>query len=145
MVFLKLWGRNGNNQQSQPDYYEEGVALIRQEFYHKALISLRLALKYNQQDAAALEQMAIAYTRIGLTRDAIRAYRTALDKRPGGPSLHYGLGCLLLEAGAREEAARHFRDFLDYAPRDWGRPGELEHARGALEELRMAVAEASPV
>ena len=74
MVWWKIWDKNGEGNGGYPDYYEEGVELSRQELYHDALTSFRLALKHRPQDPATLEQMAVVYTHISLYDDAVRQY-----------------------------------------------------------------------
>lgn len=132
MVWWKFWERPAPR---GPDYYEEGVALVGRELYHDALTSFRLALRANPDDAATHEQMAVAYTHIGLQEEAVRAYRRALELRPASPSAHYGLGFLMLKAGNTSDAVTHLNAFLSHA-----RPGReearhLEHARRTLERL----------
>jgi len=117
-----------------PDYYEEGVQLARQGMYHDALTSFRLALKERPTDPATLEQIAVVYTHIGLAEEAVRAYGTALELRPGSPSAHYGLAFLLLKAGAHREAMEHLEAFLANA-RAPEETKHLEHARRTLERL----------
>ena len=133
MTWWKFWERASGA--GAPDYYEEGVALVRQELYHEALTSFRLALKANPDDAATHEQMAVAYTHIGLVEDARRAYRFAIDLRPRSPSAHYGLAFLLLRDGGSEEAAVHLREFLDLAQADREDDRQIEHARRTLARL----------
>ena len=141
MVWWKIWGSNGRRRGGQPDFYEEGVELIRQELYHDALISFRLSLKYNPRHPATLEQMAVVYTHIGLTDDAVRAYVAALEERPRSTAAHYGLAFLLLRKGAEREASRHLQQFLAHARGDREEPRHLEHARRTLQRLGVPVAE----
>lgn len=141
MVRWKIWDSNGKRRHDQPDFYEEGVELVRQELYHEALTSFRLCLKYNPRHPATLEQMAVVYTHIGLTDDAVRAYGAALEERPRSAAAHYGLAFLLLKRGAEREATRHLQEFLAYARGDREEPRHLEHARRTLQRLGAPVAE----
>ena len=70
MGWWKIWARNGS---VTTDFYEEGVVLARKELHHDALTSFRLALKQKPHDPATLEQIAVAYTHIGLHDQAVRA------------------------------------------------------------------------
>jgi Flp pilus assembly protein TadD len=54
------------------DYYREGLELLGVGKYHEALTSFRLALREAPRDHAVLQQMAIAYTRIGMTDEALK-------------------------------------------------------------------------
>ena len=77
------WWRNlitGRAEESsgETDYYQEGVDLLRQEKYHEALTSFRLALRENPNDTDVLQQIAVTYPHIGMTDEAIRTYRRVL-------------------------------------------------------------------
>ena len=141
MVWWKIWDSDGRRRRGQPDFYEEGVELVQQALYHEALTSFRLSLKYNPRHPATLEQMAVVYTHIGLTDDAVRAYVAALEERPRSTAAHYGLAFLLLRKGAEREASRHLEEFLAYARGDREEPRHLEHARRTLQRLGVPVAE----
>ena len=143
MTRWKIWSRNGGRRVGEPDYYEEGVDLVRQGLYHEALISFRLFLKHQPQHAATLEQMAVVYTHIGLADEAVRAYAAALEERPRSPAAHYGLAFLLLRKGAVGEARRHLEEFLVLARADREEPRHLDHARRTLQRLGAPVAEAA--
>ena len=143
MTWWKIWSGNGGRVREEPDYYEEGIDLVRQGLYHEALISFRLSLKHEPRKAATLEQMAVVYTLIGLTDDAARSYTAALKERPRSPAAHYGLAFLLLKKGAEGEARRHLQEFLAAARSGLEEPRHLEHARRTLQRLGAPVAEAA--
>lgn len=117
------------------DYYAEGVALLESGAYHEALTSLRLALREQPKDITVRQQIAIAYTRIGMTEEAIRTYRAVLEDEPDAIGAHYGLAFLLLREGGREAAVRHLRAFLDGAPDGAAIRRHVEHARTTLARL----------
>ncbi len=129
-----LSGRTGTSARD-PDYYEEGIGLLREEKFHEALTSFRLALRENPNDAEALQQLAVTYTRIGMTDEAIRTYRRALEIKPHAAGAHYGLAFLLLARGERDEAIAHLRAFLARPPREPGAERHLAHARSSLADL----------
>ena len=120
------------------DYYAEGVQLLRTGHYHEAVTSFRLALREDPNDAAVLQQIAIAYTRIGMTDEATRTYRTVLQNDPKASGAHYGLAFLLLREGRGQEAAAHLRTFLEVAPRTADAARHIEHARKTLREISEA-------
>lgn len=133
MPWWKFWeGEEGGKE--TPDYYEEGVSLARQERYHEALTSFRLALRERPDDPATLEQMAVVYTQIGVTDEAVKLYRRALSLR-NSPAAHYGIAFLLLRRGAPEEAAEHLGAFLRAAPSGPDAEQHVRHARETLERL----------
>ncbi|MFV1987980.1 MAG: tetratricopeptide repeat protein [Gemmatimonadota bacterium] len=133
MTWWKFWEQGSGG--GDPDYYDEGVALVERELYHDALTSFRLALKANPDDPATLEQMAVVYTHIGLHEEAARAYERAIELRPRSPSAHYGLAFLQIRIGQRFEAAGHLRAFLEYARPDRVEERQIEHARQTLDRL----------
>lgn len=133
MPWWKFWEREEAEREAL-DYYEEGVALARQERYHEALTSFRLALRERPDDPATLEQMAVVYTHIGLLDEAVKLYRRALSRRPGSASAHYGIAFLLLRRGGEEEAAEHLRRFLALGDPD-GAEKHVRHARETLAQL----------
>lgn len=135
MNWWKFW-QEEEQRGEEPDYYEEGVDLVRQERYHEALTSFRLALRERPDAAAPLEQMGVVYTRIGMTDEALKAYRRALEREPDSAGAHYGLGFLLLNRGREEEAERHLSAFLEGAPEAQAAARHVRHARETLEELQ---------
>ncbi len=119
----------------EPDYYEEGTSLLREEKFHEALTSFRLALRENPNDADSMQQLAVTYTRIGMTDEAIRTYRRALEIKPHAAGAHYGLAFLLLGRGDEDEAVAHLRAFLARPPRTAGADRHIAYAREILADL----------
>lgn len=117
------------------DYYAEGAELLREEKYHEALTSFRLALRENPNDTDVLQQIAVTYTLIGMTDEAVRTYRRVLELKPHTPGAHYGLSFLLLQRNREDDAVAHLRAFLAHPPAEDGADRHIEHARATLEEL----------
>jgi Flp pilus assembly protein TadD len=117
------------------DYYREGVELLGVGKYHEALTSFRLALREAPKDSAVLQQMAITYTRIGMTDEAMKTYRLVLEKDPSVVGAHYGLAFLCLREGRREDARTHLEAFLAHPPSGPEARRHVEHARQTLNEL----------
>jgi Flp pilus assembly protein TadD len=117
------------------DYYAEGVELLREEKYHEALTSFRLALRSDPSDTDVLLQMAIAYTRIGTSDEAIRIYRRVLELKPHASGAHYGIAFLLLGRGDRDDAVMHLRAFIARPPTSASAQRHVEHARATLADL----------
>jgi Flp pilus assembly protein TadD len=135
MSWWKFWEDDGDDVEESPDYYGEGLGLVREERYHEALTAFRLALREDPEDASPLEQMGVVYTRIGMTDEAIKAYRRALEREPDSPAAHYGVGFLLLKRGREEEAGEHLEAFLENAP-PAAADDHVRHARETLDGLR---------
>lgn len=119
----------------QTDYYREGTDLLREEKFHEALTSFRLALRENANDTDVLQQIAVTYTHIGMTDEAIRTYRRVLEVRPHAAGAHYGLAFLLLQRGSVDEGVAHLRSFLAHPPQFAEAARHVAHARATLSEL----------
>jgi Flp pilus assembly protein TadD len=137
---MGLWKKLFKDESAAPDYYREGLELLRSGKYHEALTSFRLALRDTPRDVAVLQQIAIAYTRIGMTEEAAKTYRTVLQADPEASGAHYGLAFLLLRDGQRETAESHLRAFLDLAPGGPDAQRHVTHARETLAELQREAA-----
>lgn len=129
----KLFGSDDPN---RVDYYREGVDLLRDGKFHDALTSFRLALKDSPGDAVVLQQIAICYSRIGLTEEAAKTYRHVLQKDPQASGAHYGLAFILLRSGMSDEAIEHLQAFLSHAPAGPEASNHVAHARATLAQLR---------
>lgn len=118
------------------DYYQEGLDLQAEGHHHEALTSFRLALKEAPGDALVLQQIAVSYTRIGMSDEAIKTYRHVIDKDPMQPGAHYGLAFLLIRRGQDEEAVPHLQGFLRTARSGPEADDHLAHARGTLADIQ---------
>ncbi len=132
MSWLNIFG---NRQPRQVDYYEEGLELLNDGKFHEALTSFRLALKESPGDPIVLQQIAIAYTRIGMTEEAAKTYRHVLKSKPDAAGAHYGLAFLYLRGEQHEESIRHLKAFLANAPKGEGAEEHIDHARTTLAQL----------
>ncbi|MGI9625549.1 MAG: tetratricopeptide repeat protein [Longimicrobiales bacterium] len=134
---MSFWNKifGGPRRTEQVDYYEEGVALARQGKLHESLTSLRLALKEAPGDPIVLQQIAMAYTRIGMDEEAIKTYRHVLSRNPREVGAHYGLAFLLLKRNEDEEAVEHLRAFLGGPPLGTRAHRHVAHARATLTDL----------
>ena len=121
--------------EDQVDYYREGVDLLNAGRYHEALTSFRLAQRGSPGDIAIQQQIAITYTRIGMTDEAIKTYQAVLGRDSQASGAHYGLAFLELREGRAEPAMDHLRRFLDNPPDQPEAARHVEHARNTLEQL----------
>lgn len=126
------------------DYYEEGKDLFVAGKFHEALTSFRLALKASPGDLVVLQDIAMCYTRIGMTEEAAKTYRHVLQKDPEAAGAHYGLAFILLRGERPEESIPHLEAFLARAPRDESASAHVEHARSTLAQLRGNMYDAPP-
>jgi tetratricopeptide (TPR) repeat protein len=126
----------GDTDTGRVDYYREGVELLKDGKFHEGLTSFRLALKESPGDTVILQQIAICYTRIGMTEEAAKTYKHVLQKEPGAAGAHYGLAFILLRSGQREEAVGHLEAFLAEAPGAPEAGDHVAHARATLAHLR---------
>ncbi len=132
-VWKKLFG--GADEEGRVDYYDEGMELLSEGKFHDALTSLRLALKEQPGDPVVLQQIAIAYTRIGMTDEAAKTYRHVLQKDPKASGAHYGLAFLLIRSGQMKEAVPHLKAFLADPPTGSSAGQHIAHAEATLAQL----------
>jgi Flp pilus assembly protein TadD len=132
---MGIWKKLFRDESSEPDYYREGLELLRSGKYHEALTSFRLALRDAPGDVAVLQQIAITYTRIGMTEEAAKTYRSVLAADPAASGAHYGLAFLHLRQGERADAETHLRSFLELAPSGPDAQRHVAHARETLAQL----------
>lgn len=129
-----LLSGGSDGDQEHTDYYTEGAQLLREEKFHEALTSFRLALRESPSDTDVMQQIAVTYTRIGMTDEAVKTYRRVLELKPHAAGAHYGLAFLLLQRGSRDEAVAHLRAFLARPPQV-AAERHIAHARFTLAEL----------
>ena len=132
-VWKKIFG--GESGEERVDYYDEGMELLAEGKFHEALTSLRLALKEQPGDPVVLQQIAIAYTRIGMTDEAAKTYRHVLQKDPKASGAHYGLAFLMIRSGQMKDAIPHLKAFLDDPPTGTTASQHVAHAEATLAQL----------
>lgn len=133
---MAFWNKLfGGRDEDKVDYYREGLELLKVSKYHEALTSFRLAQRDSPDDEAVSQQIAITYTRIGMTDEAKKTYRSVLERDPNAAGAHYGLAFLVLREGRQEEAVQHLRAFLAQPPEGPEAAKHIEHARASLAEL----------
>jgi len=137
----QLFGQDSES--DRVDYYDEGLALVADGKFHEGLTSFRLALKESPGDPVVLQQIAICYTRIGMTEEAAKTYRHVLQKDPSASGAHYGLAFLLVRSGEPRAAIPHLRAFLASPPSGPEAQEHILHARETLEELTGETVEGS--
>jgi Flp pilus assembly protein TadD len=132
-----LGGRSKDQSKSRHvDYLSEAIALERQGDFDAALTSYRLALRDQPNDPKILQNIGIAYSKIGRVEEAMRAYRRALQVAPEQSAAHYGLAFLLLKRGDRAGAMHHLESFLHQPPADGEMERWVRHAQHTLTALR---------
>jgi tetratricopeptide (TPR) repeat protein len=132
----RLTGKTASQKPQKLDYLSEALALERQGDYDAALTSYRLAMRDQPSNFKVLQNMAIAYTKIGQPEQAIRCYHGALHIEPRLAGAHYGLAFLLLKRGDIADAAYHLDAFLLDAPKSPEATRWVTHARETLDALR---------
>ncbi len=139
---MAMWKKLfGARDEDKVDYYREGLELLKVAKYHEALTSFRLALRESPNDQAVSQQIAITYTRIGMTDEAKKTYRSVLERDPHAAGAHYGLAFLLLRDGREAEAVEHLRAFLAQAPEGEEAQRHIHHAKETLAGITGAPSE----
>jgi Flp pilus assembly protein TadD len=132
-----LGGRSKDQSKSRHvDYLSEAIALERQGDFDAALTSYRLALRDQPNDPRILQNIGIAYSKIGRVEEAMRAYHRALAVAPEQSGAHYGLAFLLLKRGDRAGAMSHLESFLTTPPTNGEMERWVRHAQQTLTALR---------
>ena len=126
------------------DYLTEALVLERQGDYDAALTSYRLALRDTPDDTRVLQNMAIAYSRLGRLEEAVKFYQRALEIDSSAAGAHYGLAFLLVKRGDGSGAERHLEAFLASPPSGDEAQRWIRHAHAALEQLRHPTGGAAP-
>jgi tetratricopeptide (TPR) repeat protein len=145
LAAMGIWNKLFKQDDERVDYYREGLELLKVGRYHEALTSFRLALRDAPDDPAVLQQIAITYTRIGMTDEAIKTYRSVLARDGRSAGAHYGLAFLLLREGRRDEAREHLGAFLETPPEGADAAAHIAHARQTLAELGASAVDAAAV
>lgn len=136
----RLLGQNSTvpSKTNRLDYLAEALSLERQGDFDGAITSYRLALRDRPNDPRILQNMAIAYSRLGRLDDAVRSYNRALTFDPALSGAHYGLAFLLLKRGDDEGARQHLTAFLQQPPAGDESERWIAHARQTLASLTSA-------
>ncbi len=101
-----------------------GGAYILQRKWNRAVAVLSKAVEVHPQNVMLWMNLGAAYLgNLQLAgpkhqRDAIAAYKRALEIDPQAPNVHYHLGLIYKERGELEEALTYFQQAYDIQPRD---------------------------
>src|SRR5438105_13385896 len=94
---MSFWDRLTGGKPKRPtenlDYLTEALALQRQGDYDAALTSYRLALRQRPNNHKVLQNMAIAYSKLGQRNEPVPCHRRALsiESTPSGAQDRLGL------------------------------------------------------
>jgi Tfp pilus assembly protein PilF len=123
-----------------------GLWLLAQGSPGPGLTHLQLARAVRPDLAKAHVNLGLAFTQLGLLRDAIETYEQALGRFPGEAAVPALLGEVLLKAGRARESIPHFRRAIALDPaasivrlgliRAHLAAGDMETARREYEALR---------
>ena len=90
--------------------YREGRPDAAIERYH-------MAVELDHDFLEAWTQLGCLFAETGKTKSAQEAFRVALDLHPDYPDAHFHLAELLEQSGHRDEAATHWRRYLEFDQR----------------------------
>jgi predicted TPR repeat methyltransferase len=99
-------------------HYNLAIVLKAQRRLSEAAASYNRAIALKPDYADAHNTLGNIWKILGETGKARISFEQALRYKPGNADTHYNLGILCSEAGAREEAARHYRHCLECDPED---------------------------
>jgi Flp pilus assembly protein TadD len=95
-----------------PSHAEYQKALDDARASEQALTQLREAVRLHPEDAALLDQLALALLRSGKSDEAIEQFQKALQLHPEAAQAHNNLGMALLQKGDVEQAIFEFYQAL---------------------------------
>jgi curved DNA-binding protein CbpA len=113
-------------------YVAKGVKSYKEGDFKAAYENFDMAVKHNPQDAKAFHYLALACARLpGMTRQAVQAIETAVQREPLNPLFLKDAGLFCKRAGLSAKAERYLEEALKW---DQDNPDILT----ALSELRQA-------
>jgi curved DNA-binding protein CbpA len=96
-------------------YLQKGVKAYKESDWRAAYENFDLAAKHNQQDAKAFHYLALAAARLpGLTRQAVQAIETAIQREPMNALYLKDAGLLCKRAGLTAKAERYLEEALKW-------------------------------
>lgn len=119
----------------------EGERLIRKGEYGKAVERLQQATRLLPGNAQAWNHLGLAHHHAGQPKEAIQAYRRALEKDRNLAVARYNLGCLFLEQGDQATAADELTIYASLQPKVLD--GWLKLGAAQLHSRRLDLAEKS--
>ncbi len=105
-MLKRLFGGGARLPASAQECFQLGTELAQRGQLDQAIELLRRALELEPANAAACHNLASAYRDRGERQAALAAYREAARLEPAFAEAHYGVGLLLMEERAYEEALR---------------------------------------
>lgn len=112
-----------NDDQTANTFYNLGICYMMQGNPDLAAAAYREALRVNPGLSAARFNLALLYQRSGDVDQARALLDALLREEPDYAQAHYALGVLLADQpGERNQAAVHYRRFLELAPNDRSAP-----------------------
>lgn len=85
------------------------VGFMQQQKYKPARDKLEKAIEQNPENVTAIKTLAYLYASLGLTEDAEKKYREALDLESDNPDLSNFYGSFLCNNGKYDEAQEHLK------------------------------------
>jgi serine/threonine protein kinase/Flp pilus assembly protein TadD len=100
------------------DWFNRGVAHLKQGRLDKALADLNQAIKLKPKTTAFLMNRSAVHTKLGELEKALADLDEAIKLGPRFPGLRYTRGSLLHRLGRYEKAAADCSEFIALAPKD---------------------------
>jgi curved DNA-binding protein CbpA len=118
-------------------YIAKGVKAYKEGDVKSAYENFDMAVKHNPQDAKAHHSLALAAARIpGMTKQAVQAIETAVQRDPVNFVYLKDAGMLCRRAGMVAKAERYFEEALQWDPQNLEVQGALSELRGSKEPVK---------
>jgi len=140
-ITIKLSGRGAGKRNFLILSYTAGLRDLDEGFYVSAIENLTPIVEANSEPAAAGFR-GESYLRLKKYAEAEKDFRTAIEREPGLPANHAGLGAALAGQGRHADALPHYDEALrlfDAAP-PLGRVRRTGDTAEEVERLRAASA-----
>jgi curved DNA-binding protein CbpA len=118
-------------------YIAKGVKAYKEGDVKTAYENFDMAVKHNPQDGKAYHSLALAAARIpGMTKQAVQAIETAVQREPVNFVYLKDAGMLCRRAGLVAKAERYFEEALQWDPQNLEVQGALSELRGSKEPVK---------
>jgi len=118
-------------------YISKGVKAYKEGDFRGAYENFDMAVKHNPQDAKAWHNVALAAARLpGMTKQAVQAIETAVQREPVNFVYLKDAGMLCRRAGLVAKAERYFEEALKWDPSNLEVQGALSELRGSKEPAK---------
>jgi superkiller protein 3 len=124
---------------SAEDYFLKGNNACENKLYKSAIEYYQKAIDINPNDAAAYNNMGLAYDYLQNYDEAIRCFQKAIAIDPNSVNAYYNMGIAYYNLGNYREAIRCYKKAIAIDPNDAAAYNNMGSAYADLEDYREAI------